>query len=93
MLKAPLGEGVVYTIAPLDNVHKTRTVHRDLLKAQVTSASAAQKPKATVPTVSVTPSVDPSGEEDLWLMVRDPPPVSLVDANLCYRLATTGPQR
>ena len=78
VLKAPLGEGVVYTIAPLDNVHKTRTVHRDLLKAQVTSASAAQKPKATVPTVSVTPSVDPSGEEDLWLMVRDPPPVSLV---------------
>jgi len=37
ILRAPSDAGAVYTIALVDDLHKVRTVHRDMLKAQVGS--------------------------------------------------------
>lgn len=47
VVKAPPGEGVVYTIAPVDALTKVRTVHRDMLKAQVMTAPVAPPPQPT----------------------------------------------
>lgn len=48
VIKAPQGEGVVYTIAPLNDLLKVRHVHRDMLKAQVGSEAVSQ-PTTTPP--------------------------------------------
>ena len=41
VLTAPAHQGAVYTVAPVQNLHQARTVHRDMLKAVLPESLAA----------------------------------------------------
>lgn len=71
VLRAPLGNGVVYTIAPVEELHRARQVHRDLLKPQV--LPTAQPPRAQSPPVQTAPGdpIDTSEDGELWLLARE----------------------
>lgn len=69
VLRAPHGEGPVYTIAPVDNLERLRNVHRNMLKAQVGPATVALPvPSPPLPTVTEGNS---SSDDDLWVMVSE----------------------
>lgn len=61
VVRAPTGEGVVYTVAPADDPDRTRNVHRDMLKAVVQPEAVAAPPPAS-------PSLPP-----LTLLVSETP--------------------
>lgn len=61
VVRAPTGEGVVYTVAPVDDPDRTRNVHRDMLKAVVQPEAVAAPPPAS-------PSLPP-----LTLLVSETP--------------------
>lgn len=74
ILRAPSGGGPVYTIAPVDDLQRTRTVHRDQLKAQVGSDLAPLVEQSPPPVTSVTSEAsDDSLRGDLWALVPDTP--------------------
>lgn len=73
VLKAPTGEGPVYTVAPVDDLTKVKRVHRTQLKAVVGMA-----PPSSIPASPSTPpdqlgAQDESSEEDLMAVVRGTP--------------------
>ena len=74
VLTVPMGQGSVYTIAPVDNLHKTRNVHRDMLKGQVPPSSTVEPPQVPTQSTSTIAADDPPGE-DIWLIVSCPAPV------------------
>lgn len=71
VLRAPSGDGPVYTIAPVDDLQKTRNVHRDQLKAHVGPAPVALFHHSPPPRTSETS--DDSLGGDLWVLVPDTP--------------------
>jgi hypothetical protein len=75
VLTVPMGQGSVYTITPVDTLHKTRNVHRDMSKGQVPPSSIVEPPQVPTQSTSAIAADDPPGEEDLWLIVSCPAPV------------------
>uniref|UniRef100_A0A3B1IT31 Gypsy retrotransposon integrase-like protein 1 n=1 Tax=Astyanax mexicanus TaxID=7994 RepID=A0A3B1IT31_ASTMX len=70
VLRAPVGEGAVYTVAPVNDLCKVKHVHRDMLKAQVQKEAPVPPPRVSPPQVPVAP-LDTSSDEDLWLLVSE----------------------
>lgn len=91
VLRAPAGGGAVYSIAPVDNMTKVRTVHRSLLKPVVGGDFPVAVP------VSESLSSDPVSEEeasyseDLFLR-REAQPALPVNASSQSQPNTTGTQ-
>lgn len=84
VLKVPVGDGPIYTVAPGSNLQALRNVHRDMLKAQITSSPTAELPPITsVPLKS--PEGDTSSDNDFWVSVPSTSlqtPVAIVDPGL-----------
>ncbi|XP_027133599.1 uncharacterized protein LOC109140921 [Larimichthys crocea] len=80
VLKAPPGNGAVYTIAPVEELHRARQVHRDMLKPQVVSGT--HPPRAPLPSALAAPAAPPGSPEggELWLLVPDTVPPSATEA-------------
>ncbi|KAM3873593.1 retrovirus-related Pol polyprotein from transposon 412 [Diretmus argenteus] len=87
VLKAPMGSGSVYTVAPVAELHKVRNVHRDMLKALVGVESSAHLPGALAPFVPAMPEdlSDASEDDDLWLRASEHPlpSTSVAPSSLC----------
>ncbi|XP_041916526.1 uncharacterized protein LOC121680987 [Alosa sapidissima] len=77
VLRAPVGEGAVYTIAPVDDLTKSKTVHRTMIKARL-GTSVQATPVPSFPQASQVPSLlpDEDPEPDLWIQVTNPDLVS-----------------
>lgn len=77
VLKAPVGEGAVYTIAPVNDLHKVRNVHCDMLKAKIRSepsmAPCRAPGRTPSPPAPVVFGEDSSSDSDLWLLVPETP--------------------
>ncbi|KAL7868535.1 hypothetical protein SRHO_G00099190 [Serrasalmus rhombeus] len=88
VLRAPPGEGAVYTVAPVSDLCKVKHVHRDMLKAQVQKETPLlPPPRGSLPPVPVKP-VDTYSDGDLWLLVSETiSPVVTVPSTS----STTGP--
>lgn len=71
VLRAPSGDGPVYTIAPVDSLQKTRNVHRDQLKAHIGSEPVPLFHHSPPPRTSE--ASDDSLGGDLWVLVPDTP--------------------
>lgn len=71
VLRAPSGDGPVYTIAPVDDLQKTRNVHRDQLKAHVRPEPGPLGQHSPPQRTSVT--LDDSLGGDLWVLVPNTP--------------------
>ncbi|XP_058468550.1 uncharacterized protein LOC131443163 [Solea solea] len=73
VIRAPPGNGAVYTVAPEDDPAKIKRVHRTLLKAIVGRAALGDNP-APLPIPLGCPAVSESSsdDEDLMAVVRDP---------------------
>uniref|UniRef100_A0A8C5BVU7 Gypsy retrotransposon integrase-like protein 1 n=1 Tax=Gadus morhua TaxID=8049 RepID=A0A8C5BVU7_GADMO len=89
VLKAPSGSGAVYTIAPAEELHKARQVHRNMLKAQV--VSSACPPRVLPPPAPTAPIgfTDSPEDGELWLLARDSSAPSAIEA--LARSCPTGP--
>lgn len=78
VLKAPVGDGVVYTIAPAEELHKAR--HRDAIKARVGTniclPSLHSPPASTAPVISS----DSPEEGKLWLLTCDGSALPVIEA-------------
>ena len=72
VLTAPAHQGAVYTVAPVQNLHQARTVHRDMLKA-VLPESLAAPPRAESPCRPGQVETDSLSDGDLWLLVPETP--------------------
>lgn len=73
VIKAPPGEGVVYTIAPVDDLQKVRHVRRDMLKPLVRPASMPP-PVVTPPPPLPVGQTDPIDDQELcWIVPRGSP--------------------
>lgn len=69
---APAGEGVVYTTAPVEELHKVRAVHRDMLKAIVRPDADVSPARAPPPPhVWAAMDNDYSSDCNLWLLVSE----------------------
>lgn len=87
--RAPSNAGAVYTIAPIDDLHKVRTVHHDMLKAQVGSEPLGHPPSAPSPLVPAASGDDEDGDHssnflddgDLCLLVPHTSLLSIVAAS------------
>lgn len=75
VVRAPADEGAVYTVAPVDDLDRTRKVHRDMLKAVVHPEAVAFPPPAPSSPVllPLAASVDDSPSSDLWFLVPETP--------------------
>jgi len=77
VLKAPVGEGAVYTIAPVNDLYKVCNVHRDMPKAQIRSepsmAPCRAPSRTPSPPAPVVSGDDSSNDGDLWLLVPETP--------------------
>lgn len=71
VLRAPSGGGPVYTIAPVDDLQKTRNVHRNQLKAQVGLKPVPLFHLSSPPGTSE--ASDDSLGGDLWVLVPGTP--------------------
>ncbi|TWW68329.1 hypothetical protein D4764_19G0001270 [Takifugu flavidus] len=77
VVRAPTGDGVVYTVAPVGDLGGTRNVHRDMLKAVVQPEVVALS-SPTSPSLSpLVASGDDSSNSDLWLLVSEAPVPSI----------------
>ena len=73
VLRAPRGEGAVYTIAPVADLEKVRNVHRNMLKAKV-GPDLAGPPLASPPTPplqSAALELPSCSDDDLWVLVPE----------------------
>ena len=71
VVRAPTAKGAVYTVAPVNDLHRVRNVHRDMLKAVLPPtviASPARVPSS--PPVEAARDCS-SCEEDLWVLVTE----------------------
>lgn len=87
VVKAPVGEGAFYTVAPVNDLHQTGNVHRDMLKAVVQpEAVASPPPVSSSPSLPpLVTAVDDSSSSDLWFLVSEtpvPPPAVIPDASV-----------
>lgn len=74
VIKAPHGNGAVYTVAPEDDLVKVKWVHRTLLKAIVGMAASGDHPvPPSVLLEQPAGSESSSDDEDLMAVVRDTP--------------------
>ena len=71
--EGPLGGGVVYTFAPVDDLHKVPNVHRNMLKTQVRPGHFAHPPRTPSPHALVVSDDNSSNEGNLWLLVPETP--------------------
>lgn len=80
VLKAPVGHGAVYTIAPAEELHKARHIHRDMIKARVRTNICL--PSLHSPPASTAPVISSDSPEDgeLWLPTRDSSAISVTEA-------------
>uniref|UniRef100_A0A674PMZ3 Gypsy retrotransposon integrase-like protein 1 n=1 Tax=Takifugu rubripes TaxID=31033 RepID=A0A674PMZ3_TAKRU len=77
VVRAPIGDGVVYTVPPVGDLGGTRNVHRDMLKVVVQPEVVALS-SPTSPSLSPrVASVDDSSNSDLWLLVSEAPVPSI----------------
>lgn len=85
VVKAPACEGVVYAVAPVNDLHKVRNVHRDMLKAVVRPEAVAPPPKVPSPPALAAAEGEYSSDSDLWLLVSETssPPPAAVPGALC----------
>ncbi|KAG1960088.1 interleukin-1 receptor accessory protein-like 1-A [Pimephales promelas] len=67
VLRVPKDKGVVYTIAPVNDLGKVRHVHRTMLKAQL--QPEPQNTSQDQPSAPLEPSQEDVNEEDLWLVL------------------------
>lgn len=67
VIKAPVGESPVYTVAPVSNLHALRTVHRDMLKVKVMAGSTLETPRAEAVPLEY-PAGDFLGDGDFWVL-------------------------
>uniref|UniRef100_A0A3B3WF82 Integrase catalytic domain-containing protein n=1 Tax=Poecilia mexicana TaxID=48701 RepID=A0A3B3WF82_9TELE len=74
VLKVPVGDSPVYTIAPVSNLHAHRNVHRDMLKAQVISGPRSQS-NETGPFPQVDPDSDSPIDGDVWVVASSTSPL------------------
>ncbi|KAI3368495.1 hypothetical protein L3Q82_025508 [Scortum barcoo] len=73
VVRAPSGEGAVYTVAPANDLCKVRNVHRDMLKVVVQPEVVAPPPREPSP-LGLAPLGDESSSgSDLWLLVPETP--------------------
>lgn len=70
VVKAPCGDGTVYTVTPVNDPHKVKNVHRDMVKAVVPQEAANPSPKMPSP-ASLAVRDDSSNAGDLWVLVPD----------------------
>lgn len=70
VVRVPVGERAVYTVAPVDDLERTRNVHRDMLKAVVQPEAVASLPTGSslLPSPPLVTSDDDSLSSDLWLL-------------------------
>ncbi|KAI3369563.1 hypothetical protein L3Q82_024379 [Scortum barcoo] len=74
VVKAPSGEGVVYMVAPVNDLQKVRNVHRDMLKAVIQSEAKTLPSKVPFPpAVAPLDDGDSSSDGDVWLLVPETP--------------------
>lgn len=72
VVRAPQGEGVVYTIAPVNDLQKVRHVHRDMLKAHV-GPEAVPQPTIAPPGLAPVGQVDSFDNQELcWVIPQAP---------------------
>uniref|UniRef100_A0A3B4WAL0 Gypsy retrotransposon integrase-like protein 1 n=1 Tax=Seriola lalandi dorsalis TaxID=1841481 RepID=A0A3B4WAL0_SERLL len=80
VVRAPVGEGAVYTVAPVNDLERTRNVHRDMLKAVVQPDTVVSLPTgSSLPSSPPLVTSDDSLSSDLWLLVSETsvlPPVA-----------------
>lgn len=90
VVKAPKEKGVVYSIAPADDLGKVRHVHRTMLKAQL--RSEPQDNSQDRPSVTVEPPEE--DVDDLWMLVptSSDVPRSSADPTRCSRNLLTVPE-
>ncbi|XP_068607149.1 uncharacterized protein [Brachionichthys hirsutus] len=83
VVKPPFGEGTVYTVAPRDDLHKTKTVHRQVLKP-VVQPEATTTPLAT-PSPPALEELDEDSDRDIFLVVPEFPfpQVTAVPSGAC----------
>jgi len=65
VVRAPAGEGAVYTIAPSDNLQQVRTVHRDSLRTIVWPEAVDLPPRVPSPPVSTALDCESSSDSEL----------------------------
>lgn len=68
VLKAPTGEGPIYTIAPISNLHAPRNVHRDMLKAHAQPVPSPVPPRADS-SFPESPESKSSSDSGSWFLV------------------------
>uniref|UniRef100_A0A8C6UTV1 Gypsy retrotransposon integrase-like protein 1 n=1 Tax=Neogobius melanostomus TaxID=47308 RepID=A0A8C6UTV1_9GOBI len=69
---APSGEGTVYTVAPVHDLHRVRNVHRNMLKAVVEPMEVVDQPPCSPPLPEAAPLEDSySSDSDVWLLVSE----------------------
>lgn len=71
VLRIPVGDGPVYTVAPVSNLQATRNVHRDVLKAQVMPGSSPEPLR--IESVPAEPSSGECRAGDSWFLVTGAP--------------------
>ena len=67
---APSGEGAVYSVAPVGDLHRVRNVHRDMLKAVVRPAEVDHQTRHFPPSLNTAP-LDDSSDSDVWVWVSE----------------------
>lgn len=59
VVKALIGEGVVYTVAPVDDVHQVKNVHWEMMKPIIKSEASAPSLATPSPPVTHLPLAHP----------------------------------
>ncbi|CAL9687717.1 unnamed protein product [Knipowitschia caucasica] len=70
VVRVPPGQGVVYSVAPVDDLGRARNLHRDMLKPVVKPAEVAHLAPHSPSEPEVTP-LDDSSSSDVWLLVSE----------------------
>ena len=79
VVKAPVGEGAVYTVAPVSALHKVRSVHREMLKAVIQPEAADPPPRSPSPPAPAALDGESSSDSEQWFLVSESsclPPVT-----------------
>ena len=72
VVRAPSDGGAVYTVAPVEELQKTRNVHRDMLKAVVPTETAVC-PSRPPSRPSVVAPADDDSDGEVWVLVSAAP--------------------
>ena len=69
VVRAPVGEGAVYTVAPVNDLDHPKNVHRNMLKAVVQPEAAASPVRLPPPWAPAMEEGDSSSEDDFGLLI------------------------